>query len=967
MTVQAKLRAAMAALIERAPVRWIALLLVMAATIGTGVYNYRQIDTELTAVALSRREAVAQLAAATLAERFGRVVDVAVSLSTRVKFRDLVAQGKWVEAIEFLRAVPRDLPHIERLVVVDLEGTLQADVPALPGVRGKSFAHREWFQGVSREWHPYVSPVYTRTAAPQRNVIGVAVPIRNAAEQVVGILLLQIPIERLLDRFESIAIGPEESIYVVDSKGQLAFHSKHPARGDIVDLSMTPVVEKLRRGERGVEIGLDPVEHEDAIIAYAAIPGYSWGVVAQQPVRASGLAARDNQLRMLLTGYGLLLLLGSGTIFLVSRITDIQLRQAKDEQHMGNLRLANIVNNAADAIISVDENQRIVQFNRGAETIFGYRAAEILGEPLDRLLPSHLAEVHRRHVAGFAAGDDSARHMGERRELAGRRKDGSEFPAEATISKLSDHGRTILTAIMRDVSARKRAEQALREKDILLTTVGSMAKVGGWEFDTRTRKGSWTDEVARIHDMDPKDETSVEIGLRFFQGESRKKIEAAVKDAMENSKPYDLELEMITAKGNHKWVRTIGQPIEKNGTVIKLMGSFQDITERRRAEEEIRQLNAVLHQFKDTLDQTLDCVFMFQPDTLRFTYVNEGAKRQVGYSEAEMLQMTPVDIKPEFSQEQFQRVLQPLIDGVRPSITLQTVHRHKNGHDIPVEIFLQLVRLKDLEPRFVAMVSDITERKRAEDEIHRLNTDLERKVIERTAQLEAANKELESFSYSVSHDLRAPLRGIDGFSQALVEDYADKLDDQGKGYLQRVRAASQRMAELIDDMLKLARVTRAPLQRQAVDLSSLAHSIIAELQRTQPQRSVDIVIEPDLNASGDPRLLRVLLENLLGNAWKFTGKQPRPRIELGARHDNGMPVYFVRDNGAGFDIKYAHKLFGAFQRLHTVTEFPGTGIGLATVQRIVHRHGGRAWAEGAEGHGATFFFTLSPEPAYTPA
>ena len=243
-------------------------------------------------------------------------------------------------------------------------------------------------------------------------------------------------------------------------------------------------------------------------------------------------------------------------------------------------------------------------------------------------------------------------------------------------------------------------------------------------------------------------------------------------------------------------------------------------------------------------------------------------------------------------------------------------------------------------------------------ELQRAHDELEQRVIERTLQLEAANKELEAFSYSVSHDLRAPLRSIDGFSQALFEDYADKLDAQGRDDLQRVRAASQRMAQLIDDLLELSRVTRSQINRQTVDLSALARTIAAELHNSEPERQVEFAVAEGLSASCDPRLLRIVLENLLRNAWKFTGNHQRARIEFGRSHSNGQSAYFVRDDGAGFDMAYADKLFGAFQRLHAMTEFNGTGIGLATVQRIIRRHGGQIWAEGQVEQGATFYFTL---------
>lgn len=249
---------------------------------------------------------------------------------------------------------------------------------------------------------------------------------------------------------------------------------------------------------------------------------------------------------------------------------------------------------------------------------------------------------------------------------------------------------------------------------------------------------------------------------------------------------------------------------------------------------------------------------------------------------------------------------------------------------------------------------DISARKRAEEEVQQLNAELQRHSV----QLEAANKELEAFSYSVSHDLRAPLRSIDGFSLALLEDYADTLDETGKEHLKRVRAAAHRMGQLIDDMLTLSRMTRGEMNLGTVDLSALTESVAADLRQEEPDRSVEFVIAKGLEACADARLLKVVIVNLLANAWKFTSHAAHSRIEFGAQPADGETVYFVRDDGAGFDDRYAHKLFGAFQRLHAANEFPGTGIGLATVARIIHRHHGRVWAEGAVGQGATFYFTL---------
>ncbi len=256
-------------------------------------------------------------------------------------------------------------------------------------------------------------------------------------------------------------------------------------------------------------------------------------------------------------------------------------------------------------------------------------------------------------------------------------------------------------------------------------------------------------------------------------------------------------------------------------------------------------------------------------------------------------------------------------------------------------------RNRELESRNTQLAKDITERKQAEEALRQANLSAD-----------AANRELEAFNYSVAHDLRAPLRSIDGFSLALLEDYADKLDQEGKTYLRQVRESAQKMAQLIDDLLELSRVSRGELLRERVDLAAIARTVLAHRQREWPDRTVELIIHADVVAFGDARLLSIVLENLLGNAWKFTGNRAQGRIEFGQQVQEGKTVYFVQDNGAGFDMAYVAKLFGVFQRLHLASEFEGTGIGLAIVQRIIYRHGGTVWAEGDVGRGATFYFTL---------
>ncbi len=852
--VRAKMRQILESFIAHPSTRWIVLLLIVSVVVGTTVHSYREIDRELTAVTLSRRETVAQLTAVTLAEKFGRLVDVAVSLATRPGLQDLVAEGKWNGATRFLRDVPRDLPHIERLFLTDARGTLRADAPHLPGVRGMNFASRDWFRGVSRDWRPYVSPVYRRAAAPPIDVFAVAVPVRDRAGGVTGILVLQVRIEKLVEWIGPADVGPQGSIYVVDSNGRLVFHSKRAEHPEIADLSKTPVVQKLRRGERGVEITLDPVDREQSIVAYAAVPGYGWGIVIQQPAHASlGLAARDEQLRRLLTGYGLILLLGAVVIFLVSRVAIARKRAESDA------RFTTVVNAAPDAIISIDRDQRIVLFNHSAETVFGYAASEMLGQPLDRLLPAALHDVHRDHVRNFAAAPDThrtSRHMAEGREIAGRRKDGTEFPAEASIAKSTVNGQVTLTVILRDISARKQAEA---------------------EAELLRRRAVFENLFVALP------------GLYLI--------------------------------------------LSPNLRIVAVSDAYLKATMTQRGEIVGRGLFEV---FPDNPDD---------PNATGTSNLRASLDRVLQTADADTMAIQKYDIRrPDgaFEERYWSPINSPVL-GVDRRIEY-IIHR--------VEDVTEFVRRKS-QP-----AGDTTEMRARMEQMEAEIFQSSQKVQTANQQLTAANQELEAFSYSVSHDLRAPLRSIDGFSQALLEDYADRLDENGRNHLERVRAGAQRMGQLIDDLLKLARVTRTELNRETVDLGALARDVADELRNRDPRPGIELVVAPGVTTHADPRLLRVALENLLGNAWKFTGGRDRARIEFGRVEHKGTPAYFVRDNGAGFDMAYAGKLFGAFQRLHDAREFPGTGIGLATVQRVIHKHGGRVWAEATPDKGATFYFTL---------
>ena len=354
-------------------------------------------------------------------------------------------------------------------------------------------------------------------------------------------------------------------------------------------------------------------------------------------------------------------------------------------------------------------------------------------------------------------------------------------------------------------------------------------------------------------------------------------------------------------------------------------------------------------KYQHLFDNTLDGILVVDAQTMKAVLANQAAASMFALGDIkDAIGVDPLEfVHPDDKDSTLRAIAQDTLEkDLRQTTELRVLTR--DGGEIWV--LAHAVRTQ-YQGRLAALISlrDITKRKEAEQEIRRLNTELEQRI-----------RELESFTYSVSHDLRAPLRSITGFSQALLEDYADKLDAQGKDYLNRVGAASLRLGQLTDDLLNLSRVTRGEMRHDTVNLSEMAQAVFTELKERQPERHVDLVVAEGMAARGDAHLLRIALDNLLGNAWKFTQKRPQPRIEFGVTQYDGQTAYFVRDNGAGFDMAYIEKLFLPFQRLHTITEFEGTGIGLATVQRILCRHGGHAWAEGAVDQGATFYFTLEP-------
>ncbi len=518
----------------------------------------------------------------------------------------------------------------------------------------------------------------------------------------------------------------------------------------------------------------------------------------------------------------------------IGAVLDVTERRNVEEM---SALLAAVVENSNDAIVVTTPNMDIVSWNTGAERMFGWAAAEVVGAHHSLIVPPELRSEPQHNTELLERGE-----MPPTFETVRLAKDGRRLDVQISLSGVYDEeGKLKLVAgIFRDITERKAAEAALRQSEHRFRALVELSSDWYWQTDEEHRFTFREGAVLNRMGIPPE----ADYGIRRWEmkfvnmGEADWRKYRAILDRREEFR--DLLFGRVTPSGSVFWATVSGKPMY------------------------------------------------------------DDAGRFVGY--------------------------------------------HGTGRDVTAQVLAEHAL------------------RESEAELRRVNEGLEVRVAERTAELAAANKELEAFAYSVSHDLRAPLRAIDGFSRVLIEDYGAKLDAEACGYLDRVRGAVQRMGDLIDDMLQLSRVARVEMRPEAVDLSVLAEEIVAQLRLAAPERRVDVSVDAGLSARGDARLLGIVLNNLFENAWKYTGRTADARIEFSAAADGRETVFCVKDNGAGFDMRYVDKLFGAFQRLHSEREFPGTGVGLATVARIVHRHGGRVWAVGEPGKGASFFFALPSDP-----
>ncbi len=619
-------------------------------------------------------------------------------------------------------------------------------------------------------------------------------------------------------------------------------------------------------------------------------------------------------------------------------------------------RLAAIVQSSDDAIIGKDLSGIVTSWNAGAEKVFGYPAPEMLGQPILRLIPPDRRQEEVEILAAVQQGE-GVRHL----DTVRVRKDGSLIDVSITTSAIKDAAGKIIGAskVARDITERKQAERQLRESELRMRLATEATAVGIWEWNVISNEIRWDAQMFRIYGVAPTKDGLIQYSTwaGCVLPEDLLEQEAALQKTIQERGYGSREFRICRPdNGEYRHLQTV-ETIRTNalGQTEWVVGTNLDITERRKAEAALLESE---ERFRTMANSMSQLAWIAKADGYIFWY----NQRWYEYTGTQPSQMEGWG----WQSVHDPKVLPKVIETWQAAIASGEPFAMEfplRGTDGNFRTFLTRGQpLKDAAGKVVQWFgtnTDVEVLKEAAEQVRELNTVLEQRVVERTAELAAANQELEAFSYSISHDLRAPLRAVNGFAGIMLEDYGATLPEEGRRQLDRICKGAQRMGVLIDDLLTFSRLSRHPLTRQRVDSTQLAQDVFKELTAHSEGRQIEFQMGNLPACQGDPALLKQIWVNLLSNAIKYTRGRTPAFIEVGCTGENGAGAYFVRDNGAGFDMQYANKLFGVFQRLHRADQFEGTGVGLAIVQRIVHRHGGRVWAEAEEDRGATFYFTLN--------
>ncbi|MFA6560954.1 MAG: PAS domain S-box protein [Verrucomicrobiia bacterium] len=692
------------------------------------------------------------------------------------------------------------------------------------------------------------------------------------------------------------------------------------------------------------------------------IPDTPWFIVAKQDTAEVFAAWRFHSVLILALIFGLILLAAGAAAVVWQRGQMAHYRAlflAEAERRQADIRHRITLMSVGDAVISTDAQGHVELMNPVAETLTGWRADEASGKPLDEVF-CIVNENTRKAVENPV---DRVMREGMMVDMANHTlliaRDGKERPianAGAPIREV-DGALSGVVLVFRDQTKERAAQKALFVEKQRLEQASLSGRVALWEWNIATSVVEWSGAVdTMLGHRTGEFPRTVAAWETILHPDDKARVMEALEQHLRDGTPYEIDYRVRRTVGDYaSWHDSGVAERNAQGQPLRMIGACVDITGRKKAEAARRRIEeSYLSLFENMLNGFAYCRMIYeqdQPQDFIYLAVNKAFETLTGLKNVVGKNVSAVI--PGFLEKD--RTLLEIYGRVARTGVPEKFETYLES----LKMWFQISVYRPEDGDFVAVFDVITERKRAEEAICKLNAELEMRVVERTMQLEAVNKELEAFSYSVSHDLRAPLRAINGYASMLIEDQAKRLDEEGRHKLGTICGEAKRMGQLIDDLLAFSRLGRQPMNSAEIDMGAMAQRVFGECAAHAPDRKLQLKLDPSLPlARGDSAMLPRVWTNLISNAIKYTRPRSVAEIEITGRVNDGEVVYCVKDNGVGFDMQYVSHLFGVFQRLHTETEFEGTGVGLALVQRIIHRHGGRVWAEATLNEGAAFYFTL---------